>query len=68
MSSCEYDLIVNSLLEGVAIKRVHFRFGLEVSDIQIRFRSIFRSLYLFYQDRGKILILYFFCPWIILYC
>ena len=45
--SCETRFINNSLLEDVAFKQVHFRFGLEASDIQIKFRILFRSLSLF---------------------
>ena len=45
--SCESCFINDILLICVAFKKVHFRFGLEDTDIQFNFRNIFRYLSLF---------------------
>ena len=47
MASCEAGSAIDSLLKGEAFKRVRFRFGLEDSDVQVGFRSIFCYLSLF---------------------
>ena len=39
--------MTNTPLGDVALKRFHFRFVLEASDVQVEFRSFFRSLSLF---------------------
>ena len=43
----EDGLIIDSPLIGVAFKRIHFRFGWEDSDIWVKFRSLFHSLYIY---------------------
>ena len=39
--------MIDSLFGGVAFKRVNFRFGLEASDVQIKFINIFHYPYIF---------------------
>ena len=47
MAFCESCFRTNSLLVGVALERVHFRFGLESSNVKFKFRNLLRSLSLF---------------------
>ena len=46
-SSCEYCFMTDNVLVGAELKRVHFRFGLEASDVYFEFRNLFCSLPLF---------------------
>ena len=59
MDSCEYRLMNDILIIGVAFKKVHFIFGLEAPDIQFNFRNIFRYLSLFPIRLVKTILLYF---------
>ena len=56
------------LLEDVAFKRVCFLFGLEDSDVQVVFRSIFRSLYLFPIRLVEKFIIFSISPYIAVDC
>ena len=47
LDSCEDRFMTDSLLVGVSFEQVHFRFGLETSDVQFKFMDIFRYLSLF---------------------
>ena len=46
MVSCEDGFIIDSLLEVMAFKLVQFRFSLEASDVQFKFRGLICSIYL----------------------
>ena len=47
MDYCEAHFMTDSFPEDVAFKWVRFWFGLEASGVQVKFRSLFRSLSLF---------------------
>ena len=67
LDSCEAGFMVGSLLEVVAFKRVHLRFGLEASDVWVKFISLFRFHSLFpvrLMEKNPSLL----CPWIAVYC
>ena len=47
MDSCEYGFMIDIPLEHVEFKRAHLLFGLEASDVQVKFKNLFRPLSLF---------------------
>ena len=44
MAYCEFRFMNDILLEDVAFKKVDFLFGLEDSNVQVKFKSLFCSL------------------------
>ena len=59
---CASGFIFNCLFEGVAFKKVYFQFGLESSDVRIKFRSISLSIYLILIRFVEKIIIFSFVP------